>query len=61
VEELKGYDREMQTYYDLRNANKRVDSFTDQVAAKMANAIDKRHLLASVIRKQGFMLMLDEE
>jgi nitroreductase len=61
VEELKGYDREMQTYYDLRNANKRVDSFTDQVAAKMAGAIDKRHLLASVIRKQGFMLMLDEE
>ena len=61
IEELKEYDREMQTYYDLRNANKRVDSFTDQVAAKMPNAIDKRHLLANVIRKQGFMLMLEED
>ena len=61
LEELKEYDQEMQTYYDLRNANRRVDSFTDQVAAKMANAIDKRHLLANAIGKQGFLLMLEEK
>lgn len=31
TEALKDYDEEMQTYYDLREANRRVDSFSKQV------------------------------
>ncbi len=61
LRELKDYDEQMQAYYDLRNANKRVDSFTDQVAAKTMSVIDKRQLLVNVIRKQGFELMIEEE
>ncbi|MFA7411522.1 MAG: NADPH-dependent oxidoreductase, partial [Tissierellaceae bacterium] len=34
-EELKDYDEEMTTYYDLRDANRRVDSFSNQVVKKL--------------------------
>ena len=33
-EEINEYDKEMQKYYDLREANKRVDSFSNQVIQK---------------------------
>lgn len=61
VKELKDYDEEMQTYYDLRDANSRVDSFTDQVARRVENVIDQRQQLVNVIRKQGFELMLEDK
>ncbi|MGM0396436.1 MAG: NADPH-dependent oxidoreductase [Bacillota bacterium] len=61
LDKLKDYDKEMQTYYDLRNANKRVDSFTDQVAAKTVSVVDKRQEVMDVIRKQGFQLMLHDK
>ena len=54
LEELKDYDEEMQTYYDLRDANKRVDSFTDQVNAKNSIEIAKRSEIFEIIKKQGF-------
>lgn len=53
---LKAYDEEMQTYYDLREANKRVDSFTLQVARKQTSTIFKRNAPLEVARKQGFKL-----
>lgn len=50
------YDQEMQTYYDLRNANKRVDSFSDQVVSKLVNVIPGRQDILNVIKSQGFDL-----
>lgn len=52
------YDQEMQTYYDLRNANKRVDSFSDQVVSKLVSAIPGRQDILNVIKSQGFDLMI---
>lgn len=55
-EALKEYDKEMQTYYDLRNANRRVDSFTDQVVGKLQNPIEKRGRILDVVKEQGYHL-----
>lgn len=54
LEELAEYDKEMQTYYDLRDANKRVDSFTNQVVTKNSGETEKRSEIFSNIKKQGF-------
>lgn len=56
MEELKDYDEEMRTYYDLREANRRVDSFTNQVVTGLKNSISKRQEIMKVIKKQGFKL-----
>lgn len=53
---LKDYDEEMQTYYDLRDANNRVDSFTDQVAKQYGSPSPKRREIFDVILEQGFTL-----
>ncbi len=58
LEEIKEYDNEMQTYYDLRDANKRVDCFSDQVVSKLKNLIPKRSEMLKIMRKQGFDLNL---
>lgn len=58
LEEIKEYDEEMQTYYDLRNANKRVDCFSDQVVTKLVNLIPKRSDMLNIMKKQGFDLNL---
>lgn len=55
------YDQEMQTYYDLRQADKPMDSFTKQVVDKLLNPIEKRSDLINVMRKQGFDLKLEEK
>ena len=56
VEEIKDYDEEMQTYYDLRDANKRVDSFSNQVVTRLKNLIPKRSDMLKIMKKQGFNL-----
>lgn len=56
---IKEYDEIMQTYYDLRQANQRVDSFSIQVAAKLKNVNPLRQKIVNVIVEQGFDLMLD--
>lgn len=60
VDALADYDEEMHNYYDLRNANRREDSFTDQVVRKIGKADPKRSRLAQVAINQGFRLFLDE-
>lgn len=60
LEQLKEYDEEMQTYYDLRDSNSRVDSFTDQVVARMKSPNEKRQAMANIIAKQGFDFKLDK-
>lgn len=57
ISELAPYDQVVTTYYDLRDSNRRIDSFTHQInGAKLAR--DKspklRHEIAQVIKQQGF-------
>lgn len=60
LEKLMDYDEEMQTYYDLRNANRRVDRFTDQVVFKYTNFNPIREGIVNDILSQGFDLKLKE-
>lgn len=53
--ELKDYDAEMHTYYDLRDANRRVDAYTTQIASKVASFPAERGFVAAA-RAQGFDL-----
>ena len=59
VEVIKEYDIEMQTYYDLREANKRVDSFSNQVVTRLKNLTPKRSDMLKIMKKQGFDLNID--
>lgn len=56
LEEIKEYDEEMTTYYDLRNANRRVDCFSDQVVQKLSVSSPKRKAILHVAKKQGFQI-----
>ncbi|NLN41564.1 MAG: NADPH-dependent oxidoreductase [Clostridiales bacterium] len=56
LDEIKEYDKEMRTYYDLREPGKRVDSFSNQVVSRFNQRIPKRQEILNVIRKQGFDL-----
>lgn len=58
MDEIKDYDEEMRTYYDLRNANRRVDSFSDQVVTGFSNPVPKRQEILNIIRKQGYNFRL---
>jgi len=55
---LKDYDQEMQTYYDLRDTNRRLDSFTLQVAKRINAHNPTRQELLNVVRDQGFIFRL---
>lgn len=53
---IKDYDEEMQTYYDLRKADKPLDAFSKQVASALQDSNEKRSSLLNIIRDQGFNL-----
>ena len=55
---LSEYDELMQTYYDLRDTNRRLDSFTIQVAKRITAHNLKRQELLNVVADQGFLLRL---
>ncbi len=59
LEAIKDYDKEMQGYYDLRDADKPLDSFSKQVVGRLKNPNKKRARLLNIIRDQGFDLKLD--
>lgn len=59
LEWIKDYDEEMKTYYDLRNADKPLDSFSKQVVGRLENPNKTRSQLLKVIKSQGFDLQLD--
>ncbi len=61
VEELQDYDAEMHTYYDLRQANRRVDTFTDQVVRHFEASSPKREKILSVVREAGYDLDPEEK
>lgn len=57
VKNLHDYDRIVRTYYDLREANRRIDSFTNQIAsAKLDLRETKRDQLLKAIRSQSLCL-----
>lgn len=55
-EKLKDYDEIVHQYYDLRDANRRVDYFTKQISDGMNRKHPGRMKLLQHIQKQGFML-----
>ncbi|WP_100065543.1 NADPH-dependent oxidoreductase [Miniphocaeibacter massiliensis] len=59
-EEIKEYDEEMQTYYDLREANKRVDSFSRQVISRLENTLESRAKILNSVVRQGFDLKTEK-
>ncbi|MFC5370218.1 nitroreductase family protein [Arcanobacterium bovis] len=54
IEALADYDLELQTYYDLRDASRHVDSFTDQVSRALSGVRMKRAQILNDIAAQGF-------
>ncbi|WP_295292699.1 NADPH-dependent oxidoreductase [Veillonella sp.] len=52
LELLEDYDEEMEQYYDMRDTNRRVDSFTKQFAGK--KAVPLRQKLIQQAEAQGF-------
>lgn len=55
------YDKQMQTYYDLRKADKAMDAFSLQIVDKLKHPIDRRADLIHIMKKQGFDLGLEEK
>lgn len=55
-EALADYDAEMTTYYDLRNANRRVDSFTNQVRNRLVPQHEPNDDSMKAARAQGFVV-----
>lgn len=56
LEEIRDYDEEMQTYYDLRDTSRRVDSFSNQVVSRLMNPSPKRQEILNAVKAQGFDL-----
>ncbi|MGL5900059.1 MAG: NADPH-dependent oxidoreductase, partial [Lactobacillaceae bacterium] len=53
VDKLRDYDQVVTTYYDLRDSNKRIDSFTKQITgAKLDNRIVDRDQLPKLLHQQ---------
>lgn len=53
--ELADYDAIVHEYYDLRNANQRVDTFTNQMAKAMEHIVPGRMKILETLQKQGFL------
>lgn len=60
LESIREYDKEMQTYYDLRDDNKPLDKFSEQVVAILERKNNKRAELLNVVRDQGFNFKLKD-
>lgn len=58
IHDLADYDHKVHQYYDLRDANRRVDTFTNQINGAKLNltAPAKRDELARVLQSQGLAL-----
>lgn len=58
LEALADYDEEMRGYYDIRDTNRRSDSYTLQVARKLTSRPSRDRFFAHVAR-QGFAVVAD--
>lgn len=59
LEEIAEYDKVMNQYYDLRDANRRVDTFSLQVVKRLEGVMEKRSKILNSIRRQGFDLQVE--
>lgn len=59
LDEIGDYDKEMTSYYDLRENGKRSDSFSSQVEKKQGRSIANRNKMFKTLKDQGFVLNLD--
>ncbi|RYM04755.1 oxygen-insensitive NADPH nitroreductase [Sporolactobacillus sp. THM7-7] len=56
VEKLKVYDHNVHQYYDLRNANRRVDTFTNQIAkAVSGKQSENKKKMLDTLKSQGLL------
>lgn len=53
---LRDYDREMCTYYDLRNAGNHEPAFTDQAVEKYGTVKPQRAKIIADLAQQGFLI-----
>lgn len=60
LEEIEEYDKEMETYYDLRDDSKPLDKFSEQVVGTLNTINDKRGDILNVVREQGFDFRLKD-
>lgn len=51
---IASYDEELHQYYDLRDANNRVDTFRDQIIKKMKDSNPSRSKVFQYLKSQGF-------
>lgn len=56
LDSVKEYDKEMRTYYDLRDANKRSDAFSTQILKKQGSQISNREEMFDTLIEQGFAI-----
>ena len=55
-EKISDYDKEMTTYYDLRESNRRSDSFSTQIPKKQGSTIANRDDVFKTLVNQGFVI-----
>lgn len=56
LDSLHAYDQAVHQYYDLRDANRRVDTFTNQIAKAASSELSEpRQKLLDTLRKQGLV------
>lgn len=60
-EMIKDYDKEMTTYYDLRDANRRSDSFSKQIPKRQGSVIKNRGKMFETLLNQGFKINYKDE
>ncbi|QWW20546.1 nitroreductase family protein [Schaalia sp. 19OD2882] len=53
---LAGYDEELQCYYDVRDLNARVDSFTHQIRTRVGKGASESSPVLEVLHDQGLLL-----
>lgn len=57
VEDLADYDKQVTTYYDLRDSNRRIDSFTKQITGKKLDEhVTDRDQIPEELHQQGLCL-----
>lgn len=56
MEVIADYDQEMQTYYDLRDSNRRSDKFSSQILKKQGTRLENREEMFKTLIKQGFVI-----
>lgn len=59
-EALQEYDEALSHYYDLRNPNKPLDRFVEQLNTKFKSTNINRTEILKVVRKQGFDLKIEK-